>query len=451
MNLKKHLFSILFVFMAASCSDERDLFKGTHSSQTAEEEPEEECKPPARAQDLKIVINEIMLVNEAALPDEDGEYAPWLELYNPNEEAVHLGNVYVSDDFFDTKKWLFPCVPEARLEPGGFLLVLLDGKAPEEGTLEGAFFETGDGVPVFHAGFAVNPALPFQAILFGGAHIINVKPADFHSDSSMGLSPDGDKGNYVPLETPTPGRPNAPPAREIEVVLNEVMLFNETMVPDAEGDYGAWVELYNPADDAIDLSDIGLSDDPAQPLKWRIPVSEKAVVAAHGFLVVFLDGKEVELDTLHADFTVDPGGDVTLVFNGGSDRVTVPAIDIQPDKTLGTFPDGEGAFAFLTEPTPGSANSPPESDPEAAFIRADIDENGIVDEQDLSALQHYFEDPGIVPACFDRYDVNDDGKVSISDIFALINALKEDPPAVPPPYPSPGYDPTPDGLPCPAQ
>jgi len=50
--------------------------------------------------------------------------------------------------------------------------------------------------------------------------------------------------------------------------------------------------------------------------------------------------------------------------------------------------------------------------------------------------------------CADASDANDDGVINIADAIRLLGRLFADGPPLPPPYPEPGTDPTPDGLDC---
>ena len=57
---------------------------------------------------------------------------------------------------------------------------------------------------------------------------------------------------------------------------------------------------------------------------------------------------------------------------------------------------------------------------------------------------------GIFPPsnCEDALDANDDGQLDIADAIYVLNYLFIAGPAMPPPFPEPGLDPTADGLGC---
>ena len=61
-----------------------------------------------------ILINEFMSSNVSTIPDEDNDYEDWIELYNPSEQMINLGNFGLSDDEDEPLKWQFPdvyCLP----------------------------------------------------------------------------------------------------------------------------------------------------------------------------------------------------------------------------------------------------------------------------------------------------------------------------------------------------
>ena len=124
--------------------------------------------------------------------------------------------------------------------------------------------------------------------------------------------------------------------------------------------------------------------------------------------------------------------------------------DLPQARSWARVPDGDERFV-VGIPTPGAGNEEAPVD----FIRGDCNEDGVVDSApqaentDLAVLWDYLSGVGEPPACEDRLDVNDDGRITVSDpICFLRNYLYADTPALPPPFPEPGPDPTPDWLTC---
>ncbi len=79
-----------------------------------------------------------------------------------------------------------------------------------------------------------------------------------------------------------------PPAAEAQVAINEVLAANATGLLDEDGDYEDWIEVYNPGAEDMTLTSWGLSDDPADPMRWRFP---QTALRAGQFLLVYASGK----------------------------------------------------------------------------------------------------------------------------------------------------------------
>ena len=106
-------------------------------------------------------------------------------------------------------------------------------------------------------------------------------------------------------------------------VINEFMASNGSQLPltegellDTDGDSSDWIELYNPADQALALDGWYLTDDADDLTQWRFP---GAVTLDPGsFLVVFASGKNRTSGELHTNFKLSAGsGYVALVRPDG--------------------------------------------------------------------------------------------------------------------------------------
>ena len=70
-----------------------------------------------------LVINEIMAGNVSAVPDQNGEYDDWVELYNGNNFSLNLNGYHLSDNENELTKWTFPNV---TIPANGYLIVWCD-------------------------------------------------------------------------------------------------------------------------------------------------------------------------------------------------------------------------------------------------------------------------------------------------------------------------------------
>jgi hypothetical protein len=82
------------------------------------------------------------------------------------------------------------------------------------------------------------------------------------------------------------------------------------------------------------------------------------------------------------------------------------------------------------------------------FIRGDANADGSIDSADAIFTLSYLFASGSPPACLDAADTNDDGAVDMADGIYLLQHLFANGPAIPPPYPGCGSDPTPEPQGC---
>lgn len=77
-----------------------------------------------------LVINEFMADNETAVADQDGEYDDWIEFYNNGSETINLNGYFLSDDFAEPDKWVFP---DTVINAGEYLIVWADKDEEQTG------------------------------------------------------------------------------------------------------------------------------------------------------------------------------------------------------------------------------------------------------------------------------------------------------------------------------
>ncbi|MCL4177641.1 MAG: lamin tail domain-containing protein [Verrucomicrobia bacterium] len=145
---------------------------------------------------------------------------------------------------------------------------------------------------------------------------------------------------------------------ELPMRLSELVADNQFSLKDGHGDAPDWIELRNPGNLPVNLAGWGLSDNPAQPMKWTFPT---LTVEPHGALIIFASGRAEPFDPtghVHAGFRLEKnGGPVILTASDGVttvDTVSYPALDT--DLAYGR--DLAGNWTFL-EPTPGAVNAAP--------------------------------------------------------------------------------------------
>jgi len=141
--------------------------------------------------------------------------------------------------------------------------------------------------------------------------------------------------------------------------ITEIMAANAATLADEDGDYPDWLEILNPRQTSLNLSNWCLTDNAANLTKWRFPDVNLAPGAR---LVVFASSKNRATNgtPLHANFSLSSGGEyLALVQPDGVSIVSqfAPAFPPQvADLAYGAIED-TGADAYLLAPTPGAPNS----------------------------------------------------------------------------------------------
>lgn len=146
------------------------------------------------------------------------------------------------------------------------------------------------------------------------------------------------------------------PAYSHNVVLNEVMASNGATIPDEDGDFEDWIELYNHGSSPVNLHGFGLSDDYDNPFRWTFP---EVVIEPGEFLLVWASGKDRKLpgEPLHTDFRVARDGEEVLLTSPEGVRLDeLTPREIPRDVSVGRRPDGTGMWFYFRQPTPGWSN-----------------------------------------------------------------------------------------------
>jgi len=140
-----------------------------------------------------LFINEFMADNDSTIMDENGEYDDWIEIYNGDENAVWLGDKYLTDDLQEPDKW---AMPDMTLQSGSFVLVWADNQT-EQGPLHANFKlnKGGESIGIFDS--PATGYFPLDTIVYGQQL----------SDTSYGRMPDGASLWQLFID-PTPGYSN---------------------------------------------------------------------------------------------------------------------------------------------------------------------------------------------------------------------------------------------------
>ncbi len=130
-----------------------------------------------------------------------------------------------------------------------------------------------------------------------------------------------------------------------DIVINEFMASNESVITDQDGEFDDWIELYNNTDEDISLAGYFMSDDGDELTQWAFP---DTVIAANGYLIVWAD-KDDEQKGLHASFKLSGSGEAVYLVNSDTTIINEVTFGEQTtDISTGRYPNGTGTFVQMT-------------------------------------------------------------------------------------------------------
>lgn len=298
-----------------------------------------------------LVISEVMGANQAAVPDEKGEFSDYIEIWNSSAAPIPLKNVGLSND--GTRiRFIFPDISLGADER----VVVFCSNSNQQ-----------DPSKPFHAKFKIS-SIGTTVFLFdpNAFTIDSVVTPIMNSDASYSLMADG---TFEMTEFYSPGYENTEAGflayrngsriNDGAIVINEIMAdAKSNLLLDEDGETVDWVELYNRTNEPFPLKDLFLSNKENKPLKWRFP--DDAVIPAGGYYVVFCSGKDrlpgAADGIAHTNFKISAERDVVLLSDSRGRLVDRIAIDNMPaDHSYGR--NESDHFQTFSVATPGLPNT----------------------------------------------------------------------------------------------
>ncbi len=315
-----------------------------------------------------LVISEVMVSNQTSLPDENGEYPDWIEIWNSSEAEIDLESVGLSDDPLAIS-FLFP---KMTIGAGERLIIYCDGKN-----------QAVTGKPL-HAKFSLSSNGETVTLYDPNAYVIDsVKTPIMSADESYARLADGSwavTGEYSPgYDNTTEGFlsfRNATMVTDGALIINEICPDPLTGYRDADGEMVDWIELYNTTGQTISLANYALSNNENKPLKWRFP--EGACVAPYGYYVVFCSGKDIDngpTGVPHSNFKISAEHDTVVLSDSRGRLVDRVVIDNIPEDASYAR-DADGNFSIHVKTTPQLPNTSSGEHQMDVYLRA-LNETGV--------------------------------------------------------------------------
>ena len=286
-----------------------------------------------------IVLSEILASNRT-YPAPNGQYLDFIEVRNLSSTPTDISGYMLSDDG-NSIGYTFPA--GTILQPNGYALCWCWKDA--ESADFAAFGISRDGGDVISLYNSANVVVDSKEVPRMEANVSLIRLDD---------------GTWITATLITPGYENSESGysawlasmggSRVNVVISEVMTSNACTAISGTMQVSDWVELYNPGSAAAVLDGCYLTDDPAVPLKWKIPAL--TIQPGQYALIPCVGRGALENE---ADFALPAGGG-TVILTGtlgeAVSTVTVPALSQSQSWVLGE----DGTYYASYEPTPGFSN-----------------------------------------------------------------------------------------------
>ncbi|UTW65953.1 CotH kinase family protein [bacterium SCSIO 12643] len=142
----------------------------------------------------------------------------------------------------------------------------------------------------------------------------------------------------------------------LPITINEIQAWNTATVFDEDFKYADWIELYNPNDEDIDITNYYLTDNKDKLRKYWIGPN-KTVIKAKEFMVFWADGNTGKGQN-HTNFKLSKDGEmVALVAPNGVTVVDSISFGVQKENySFGRLSDGNDPWVEFEYPTPFYSN-----------------------------------------------------------------------------------------------
>lgn len=149
-----------------------------------------------------------------------------------------------------------------------------------------------------------------------------------------------------------------------ELYINEFMAANASTYADEFGEFDDWIEIYNPSEDPVAMSDYFLTDSQRNTILWNFP---DTTIAPGSLLLVWAD-EDTWQGPLHANFKLDRNGEMIALHKkeagagpeiGPDDIDPIDLVYFGPqidDIARARRGDGDFRWCFPDSATPGTSN-----------------------------------------------------------------------------------------------
>ncbi len=337
-------------------------------------------------QNINVRITEICASNSSVIATDNGDFPDYIELYNAGD-SFNLADFGLAKDTDNSIAYTFG---DIEFKSGSYLIIYLDGT----------------NIP-FRLNANGNEYIAL--VSWDGSVIDSLTTVATRSNEVMLL----DGSEYKLSMDASPGFPNTKEGvdafragdteSEMALAVNEILTYNQSVLPDFQGDFCDIIELKNISSAMISTKGYFISDDLTERNKCPLP---EIMLAPGELMLVFASGKNLvaENGEFHTDFRLND--EETVVISSGAKyrSQTIEKCDANCSMSLTIDEKGESRFTQMMA-TPGFPN----------------------DEAGLEALEDsriYKDSPLVInEILLSRDDTPFDGK--LRDVIEIMNISSE--------------------------
>ncbi|MBO4452780.1 MAG: lamin tail domain-containing protein, partial [Clostridia bacterium] len=277
-------------------------------------------------QNICLRINEICTKNRSIIPDPNGEFSDYIEIYNYGDEVL-LEGFGLATEKGSVARYTFG---DVRIAKDEYKIIYLDGK-------EVPFRLSSSGKEYI------------GLLAPDGSVIDSVETVAMLADEVMIYT---DTGFFVSEEA-SPGLPNTKEGVEAfrkgqadespDIVINEILTDNCSALPDFEGEFVDIIEILNVSGKTVSTAGYFISDSLEKRNRSALPDRN---LEPGEIMLIFASGKETVADNgeFHTDFGLSSGE--TVVLSKGGKYVCVGVKRCGTNMSLSRVRNEDGEFVY---------------------------------------------------------------------------------------------------------
>jgi hypothetical protein len=306
-----------------------------------------------------LIINEINY-NQLIAPNSND----WVEIKNSSLYPIDLTNWVFKDE---NDAHIFDLSQADIIEPESYLVLCSDttqfkaaypGITNFIGNLGFGLSGTGEVIRIFNnIGELVDSvhyydSSPWSNLADGYGPTLELKSDTLDNDFAINWRASFVMGG-------TPGEPNSVKA-PVQLYINEFMADNDAIIPDPQGEFEDWIELYNGGEQYISMGGKYFTDNIYDPTQHKISdnAPDSTIILPGGFLLFWADSDGAD-GILHLEMKLSAAGEHIGVYDeDGMSALDSITFGVQStDISFGRKSDGNENWVFMANSTPGESNA----------------------------------------------------------------------------------------------